>query len=667
MLIDEEIKRRERRFFVGRRRELARFAESLAPPSPGRIFNVFGPGGIGKSYLLREMHRTARDHGAVSVFVDGDDMEPTVRSFLANVTFAMEEAGLPAGQGGGGAAGKVYRCLHRAAESSRLVFFIDTYEKLSNLDHWIRERFVRNLPGTTVLVIAGQTPLRGEWAESPAWRSLVTPLELGTFTYDETAICLSNYGLLDETLVANIHSFSTGHPLVVSLAAQLTDTRLARLPASSRTDILGILARRWLEHIEDPSLRELVEAAAALQTFNREKLSFVVGRTVSDGAMKRLESFWFMKPTRYGWNMHRLVSSAILSLIQRERPNILERLRSGAAIYFFERIKGGSRAERDISRFFYYAGDEMVRSAFFPGSPDGVAGLYLEQATASTFADVEEYFRRRQLDLQESPRDQTVIDFQHPDSHRRFTHTVSGSHDMRETELIAATGLRELGPESFYILQDQKGRKLGIAVIIPVHRETLPQLAKIPVSRAYFRNLTSGLEKFYSTPPAEPAAVFIRMLDWLDPDEPGHRSSTLYNLFPLLLSQGHIIASTPLDFFVELLDRFGFQKVEGATHYDFGSHQPADTYMLDLTGARLTNYLRTFILRDLANHYSEILNKKYDFTAREQEVLNLVLQDLSNADIADSLHITEVTVKKHVGGILRKTGVASRTDLMNLL
>jgi PAS domain S-box-containing protein len=49
-------------------------------------------------------------------------------------------------------------------------------------------------------------------------------------------------------------------------------------------------------------------------------------------------------------------------------------------------------------------------------------------------------------------------------------------------------------------------------------------------------------------------------------------------------------------------------------------------------------------------------------TARQVEILGLVAQGLSNADIAERLYLTEGTVKWHVGKILRALGVANRAQ-----
>jgi len=51
---------------------------------------------------------------------------------------------------------------------------------------------------------------------------------------------------------------------------------------------------------------------------------------------------------------------------------------------------------------------------------------------------------------------------------------------------------------------------------------------------------------------------------------------------------------------------------------------------------------------------------------REREVLGLVVDGLSNQQIADRLVITAATVKYHVRSIFRKLGVSSRTELVAL-
>ncbi len=60
---------------------------------------------------------------------------------------------------------------------------------------------------------------------------------------------------------------------------------------------------------------------------------------------------------------------------------------------------------------------------------------------------------------------------------------------------------------------------------------------------------------------------------------------------------------------------------------------------------------------------SSLTNAAPRLTAREKEVLDLILQARSNREIARQLGIEERTVKAHVGRLMRKTGADNRIEL----
>ena len=54
-------------------------------------------------------------------------------------------------------------------------------------------------------------------------------------------------------------------------------------------------------------------------------------------------------------------------------------------------------------------------------------------------------------------------------------------------------------------------------------------------------------------------------------------------------------------------------------------------------------------------------------TAREAEIAGFVVQGMTNAEIAESMLVAEITVKKALQGIYRKLGVDTRLELVMIL
>lgn len=66
--------------------------------------------------------------------------------------------------------------------------------------------------------------------------------------------------------------------------------------------------------------------------------------------------------------------------------------------------------------------------------------------------------------------------------------------------------------------------------------------------------------------------------------------------------------------------------------------------------------------RMLIQARTQPMNKDFNLTDRENEVLGLLVEGLNNREIAEKLYLSRSTIKFHVSSILGKLGATSRTE-----
>ncbi|CAM03790.1 hypothetical protein SACE_4521 [Saccharopolyspora erythraea NRRL 2338] len=84
---------RQRADFVGREQELDHFRRNLALPATERkyVFAVHGHGGIGKTYLLRQLSDIARESGALAALIDDPRADPV--ELMSAIAAELEQQG----------------------------------------------------------------------------------------------------------------------------------------------------------------------------------------------------------------------------------------------------------------------------------------------------------------------------------------------------------------------------------------------------------------------------------------------------------------------------------------------------------------------------------------------------------------------------------------------
>lgn len=100
-----------------------------------------------------------------------------------------------------------------------------------------------------------------------------------------------------------------------------------------------------------------------------------------------------------------------------------------------------------------------------------------------------------------------------------------------------------------------------------------------------------------------------------------------------------------------------------------GDFSGRDLYILK----QLMPHLQNVLAEDSGSEEKErnesvrVLKYRYRITGKEMEVIALILQGCSNAEIASARGISQNTVKSQVADIFGKTGVKSRTQLFRFL
>ena len=68
------------------------------------------------------------------------------------------------------------------------------------------------------------------------------------------------------------------------------------------------------------------------------------------------------------------------------------------------------------------------------------------------------------------------------------------------------------------------------------------------------------------------------------------------------------------------------------------------------------------LMQELRGNRTQTINPYTELSEREQEVLRLIAEGMSNAEMAEKLVLSEKTVKSHVSNILNKLHLADRTQ-----
>jgi hypothetical protein len=298
--IGDRLAAAQRSGFVGRREELALFRSALGPGRPFTLLHVHGPGGVGKTTLLRELARLAREAGRPVVALDGRDIPPSPSGFLRALGDALArraQAEPPAPEPPGDA-----------------VVLVDTYELLSALDGWLRQTLLPSWPAGVLVAVAGREAPALAWTTDIAWSPLTRVLRLANLAPEEGRAFLRVRGVSPANH-ARVLAFTHGHPLALALVADLLRQRpgLGAFDPAEAPDIVGHLSGLFLEAVSGDGHREAVDACAVARVTTLPLLVHLLGEERGPAAFEWLRRQSFVESGPRGLVPHELVREVVIA------------------------------------------------------------------------------------------------------------------------------------------------------------------------------------------------------------------------------------------------------------------------------------------------------------------------------------------------------------------
>jgi hypothetical protein len=285
--------------FVGRTRTLTLIADGVSGASRTRVFHVHGPGGVGKSALLRAVERQARASERTVVHLDGRLIAPTPDGLAGEVA--------------------------RAADADLLI--IDEADELIPLRFELRQLVRTAIPASTVVVLAGRAAPGREWfdegLDQVSADIVVRPLD-----NTEGRDLLGRYGVTESTDVDQILTWASGYPLALTVGANLLGAppeptpSNGRMGAAAKGDGLDdlILARLGGREIADVDPDVLDVACVAPAVDARLLAAVLPGRPTRSG-LAQLRALSVSEQLGSRTTLHRLVRSALRSRLKESDPD----------------------------------------------------------------------------------------------------------------------------------------------------------------------------------------------------------------------------------------------------------------------------------------------------------------------------------------------------------
>lgn len=354
--------------FVGRSAERDVFQTALQDETlPFHILYIFGPGGVGKTTLLREFSEICEHLSISSLYLDVRNVEPTAEAFLLTLRIVLNLtpqqplfASLP----------------------ERLVILIDTYETFAPLDDWMREIFLPQLPADMLVALAGRNPPTLAWRTDPGWQILMRVISLRNLAPMESEDYLARRRIPVDQHQA-ILNFTHGHPLALSLVADVFDQRPnMEFQPENVLDVVKTLLGQFVQKVPDPAHRAALEVFALVRLTTESLLAEILLTEDAHDLFEWLTALSFVEIGSEGLFPHDLAREALLADLHWRNPNWYAELHRRARAYYLKLLNqvAGLAQQRVLFDYIFLHRENPLVKPFFEWQTSGTLTVDAMQA-----------------------------------------------------------------------------------------------------------------------------------------------------------------------------------------------------------------------------------------------------------------------------------------------